>query len=93
MKLDAKNQVLGRLAAKTAKLLIQDEKVEIDNINSVKQTSREKIYWRHTGYPGGIRKRTYDDVTPKWAFRHAVMGMLPKNKLRKLRIKNLKIHD
>lgn len=91
MKLDAKNQILGRLASKVAKLLIQGERIEVSNINKIKQTSKNKIYYRHTGYPGGIREKSYDKVDKDWAFRHAVMGMLPKNKLRKQRIKCLNI--
>lgn len=93
IKLDAKKQRLGRLASKTAKLLIQGEKVEIKNINQIEQTSKNKIYYSHSGYPGGLKKRTYEEIGPQKAFERAVWGMLPKNKLRKPRIKNLVIHD
>lgn len=92
IKLDAKNQILGRLASKVAKLLIQGEKVEIDKINKIKQTSKNKVYYSHSGYPGALKEKKYDKVSKEWAFRHAVSGMLPKNKLQKVRIKNLKIN-
>ncbi|MFH1392133.1 MAG: uL13 family ribosomal protein [bacterium] len=93
MKLDAKNQRLGRLASKTAKLLIEGEKVEINNITEIEQTSKNKIYYSHSGYPGGFKTKTYQEIGPKKAFEKAVWGMLPKNKLRKPRIKNLIIND
>lgn len=93
IKLNAKGQILGRLAARVAKLLTQGEEVEIDSINKIKQTSKNKVYYSHSGYPGGIKEKKYEDVSREWAFRHAVIGMLPKNKLQKTRIKNLKIND
>lgn len=93
MKLNAKNQRLGRLASKTAVLLIDNEKVEIKNINQIEQTSKNKVYYSHSGHPGGLKKRTYEEIGPEKAFRKAVLGMLPKNKLRKQRIKNLIIHE
>lgn len=92
MILNAQNQRLGRLASKTAKLLIEGENVEIENISQVEQTSKNKVYYSHSGYPGGFKKRTYEELGPKKAFEKAVWGMLPKNKLRKQRIKNLKIN-
>lgn len=93
MILSAKQQRLGRLASQVAKLLINGEKVEINNISEIEQTSKNKVYYSHSGYPGGFKKRTYEELGPKKAFGKAVFGMLPKNKLRKPRIKNLIIHD
>jgi len=93
MILDAKKQRLGRLASQVAKLLINGEKVEINNIAEIEQTSKNKVYYSHSGYPGGFKKRTYEEIGPKKAFEKAVWGMLPKNKLRKQRIKNLIIND
>ncbi|PIP17212.1 MAG: hypothetical protein COX44_01180 [Candidatus Portnoybacteria bacterium CG23_combo_of_CG06-09_8_20_14_all_37_13] len=90
---NAKKQRLGRLASQVAKLLINGEKVEINNISEIEQTSKNKIYYSHSGYPGGFKKRTYQELGPKKAFEKAVFGMLPKNKLRRQRIKNLIIHD
>jgi len=93
MKLSAQNQRLGRLASKVAKRLINGEKVEIENISQVEQTTKNKVYYFHSGYPGGFKKKTYEELGPKNAFRKAVFGMLPKNKLRNQRIKNLIIHE
>lgn len=92
MTLDAKNKRLGRLASQVAVLLIDGQKVEIENINKIEQTSKNKIYYSHSGYPGGLKKRAYQELGPEKAFRKAVWGMLPKTKLRKKLIKNLKIN-
>lgn len=55
----------------------------------------EKEYTRFTGYPSGLRVRTLDEVLEKRGieevFRHAILGMLPKNRLRAEMIKKLKI--
>lgn len=57
----------------------------------------EKEYSRFTGYPSGLRIRTLDDLITKRgiaeAYRHAIMGMLPKNRLRAEMIKKLKITE
>ena len=55
----------------------------------------DKIYYRHTGYPGGLRSATLGEVMAKYpdrAIRQAVKGMLPKNKLQKVRLANLYIY-
>jgi len=52
----------------------------------------EKVYTRYSGYPGGLKKIKLADLlekNPKEVIRHAVLGMLPKNKLRKKRISRL----
>ena len=52
----------------------------------------KKVYKRHTGYVGGIKSKTYKEAMekdPKWALRHAVRKMLPRNFLTQHRIKNL----
>ncbi len=57
----------------------------------------EKEYTRFTGYPSGLRVRTLDEVITKRGleevFRHAILGMLPKNRLRAEMIKKLKITE
>ena len=68
---NAKKQRLGRLASQVAKLLINGEKVEINNISEIEQTSKNKIYYSHSGYPGGFKKRTYQELGPKKAFEKA----------------------
>ncbi len=55
-----------------------------------------KIAYRHTGYPGGLRQRSYTDVmanNPEEAIRKAVRGMLPKGPLGRLMLKKLKVYS
>lgn len=73
-------------------------KVVVINAGSIKVTGRkleQKEYIRYTGYPGGIRRKPLARVMaekPEDALKHAVYGMLPKNRLRKGRMDNLKIY-
>lgn len=96
---DAENEVLGRLASKVAKMLRGKYKanftphvdcgdnVIIINAEKVKVTGKkltDKEYIRHSGYPGGQRSRTLEEVLmkkPEFVIEHAVKGMLPKNRL------------
>jgi len=108
--IDANNKILGRLAVEIANLLrgkskpnfapyldIEDQ-VIIYNTDKIKVTGRklkQKLYWRHTGYPGGIKKQTLAELMKKDSrevVRKAVYGMLPKNKLRAKMIKRLKLY-
>ena len=109
--IDAKDQVLGRLATKIARLLIGKDKpnytrhvvsgdvVVVINSAKVKVTGQkltDKIYYRHTGYPGGIREinlRDQLEKNPNKVIEHAVEGMLPKNKLQAVMLKNLKVYS
>ena len=97
--IDADGMILGRLASEVAKLLRGKHKPEFtphvdcgDNvviINAEKvvlsgNKMEDKIYMRHSGYPGGQRTRTAREVLEKFPERlveHAVKGMLPKNRL------------
>jgi len=108
--LDAQDQVLGRLATKAATLLMGKHKPEytphvdtgefvvVVNAASIKLTGRkldQKTYYRHTGYPGGIRSRSAREVLekrPEWMIREAVKGMLPKNVLGRQLITKLKVY-
>lgn len=69
--------------------------VEVKNYDKLKIGTKkmaQKIYIRYTGYPSGLRKTKLSDLykkDSKMVFRKAVWGMLPKNKLRKVFIKNL----
>lgn len=108
--LDAQDQVLGRLATKAATLLMGKHKPEytphvdtgefvvVVNAAGVKLTGRkldQKSYYRHTGYPGGIRSRSAREVLekrPEWMIREAVKGMLPKNVLGRQLITKLKVY-
>jgi large subunit ribosomal protein L13 len=96
---DAENMVLGRLASKVAKLLRGKYKPEftphvdcgdnviVINAEKVQLTGKkmsDKVYIRHSGYPGGQRTQNPKDILAKYPERlveKAVKGMLPKNKL------------
>ena len=107
--IDAQDQILGRLATKIARLLIGKHKptfvphldcgdyVVVINAAKIKVTGRKlknKIYYRHTGYMGGLKEVRLEEMLAKDPTRViwlAVKNMLPKNKLRKRRLKRLKI--
>jgi large subunit ribosomal protein L13 len=106
--IDAANRVLGRLATEVAVLLRGKNKpdfvpykdvgdfVVIKNIEKIKITGKkleQKIYYHHSGYPGGLKKVPMSKLfeeNPRKVFIKAVMGMLAKNKLRAKQIKKLK---
>ncbi len=107
---DADGQVLGRLATHIAKLLIGKHKatytphvdggdyVVVINAQSVKVTGKketDKVYYRHSGYLGGLKQQTLAEVRAKYPERlieKAVYNMLPKNKLRTKRMNRLKVY-
>ena len=107
---DAKDQVLGRLATELACVLRGKRKpiftphvdtgdfVVVINAEKVKLTGRkytDKVYYRHSGYPGGLKSITADKLLatkPEMVIQHAVRGMLPKNKLGRQMIKKLKVY-
>lgn len=108
--IDASEVPLGRLATVAARLLIGKDKADItphiDNgdcvvvINSdqliVTGSKRtKKTYYRHSGFPGGLRSRTLNeqmDIDSTKIIEHAIRGMLPVNKLRTGRLKRLKVY-
>ena len=107
---DADNQVLGRLATNIADVLRGKNKptytphldsgdfVVVVNASKIKLTGnkmKEKTYYRHSGFPGGLKSETAEERQRKHPERmilDAVNGMLPKNKLRKHIIKKLKVY-
>ena len=107
---DAKDQVLGRLASKVAAVLRGKDKViysphqdtgdEVIVVNAryVKTTGKklaQKIYKRYSAYPGGLNIETLEAVLkkrPTYVIRHAVHGMLPKNKLGDKLLKKLRVY-
>lgn len=109
--IDAKDQVLGRLATKVATILLGKNKAQyvpyldngdyvvVTNASSVKLTGKkpsQKVYFRHSGYPGGDRTETFNQLIvrrPNEVIRHAVKGMLPKTKLGREMIKKLYIFE
>src|SRR5687767_7347882 len=107
---DAEGLVLGRLATEVARLLRGKHKptfaphldtgdhviiINADKIVLTSDKAEKKLVWRHSGYPGGIRSRTYADLLdkrPEQAVRNTVRGMLPKNRLGRQMIKKLKVY-
>ena len=105
--IDAKNKVLGRLTSEIAKILMGKNKsyftpnldtgdcVVVINAKEVLLSGKkenQKRYFRHSGYPGGMRISTAAQVRvkkPEDLVKHAVVGMLPKTKLGKLMVKKL----
>ena len=108
--IDATNEVLGRLASRIAKILRGKNNpgytpnvdcgdyVIVVNAEKVKLTGdklTEKVYVRHTGYPGGQRFATAQDYLkkkPEFVIEEAVRGMLPKTRLGEAIFKNLKVY-
>ena len=108
--IDATNEILGRLASQVAKILRGKNKpsytphtncgdyVIVINADKVKLTGAkmtDKVYVRHTGYPGGQRFATPADYLakkPEFVIEHAVKGMLPKTRLGEAILKNLKVY-
>ncbi len=108
--IDASEAPLGRISTQAAKLLIGKEKpmftkhidcgdfvvvVNTDKLIVTGKKMDDKIYYRHTGFPGGIKSRPLKDVIAKdstAAVFQAIRGMLPVNKLRSERLARLKIY-
>ncbi|MFW5837730.1 MAG: 50S ribosomal protein L13 [Desulfovibrionaceae bacterium] len=107
---DAENMILGRLATEIAIRLRGKHKPEftphmdngdfvvVVNADKIRFTGRkldQKMYYRHSGYPGGIKERPLREMMaarPEEVVRKAVRGMLPKNRLARQLIKKLKIY-
>jgi large subunit ribosomal protein L13 len=107
---DASGKTLGRLATQIADALRGKRKPEytphIDTgdfvivVNAEKITvtgnkRRQKLYHRHSGYPGGLRTRTFEQMMarrPEEIIRLAVKGMLPRNRLARKQLTKLKIY-
>jgi len=107
---DAKDQVLGRLATRVATIIRGKNKptfspnadtgdfVVIINAEKIKVTGKReelKTYSWHTGYPGGRKTLSYNEMKerkPEFIITNAVKGMLPKNRLGNQLIKKLKVY-
>jgi len=107
---DAENQVLGRLASEVARILRGKHKplytphvdagdyVIIINADKVVLTGNkwsQKVYYWHTGYPGGLRQTTAEKLRqrrPERIVEYAVRGMLPKTKLGRAMLRKLKVY-
>jgi large subunit ribosomal protein L13 len=107
---DAENKTLGRLATQIADVLRGKRKprytphvdvgdfvivVNAEKIAVTGDKREKKVYWRHSGYPGGIRSRTLGDMLekrPEEVIRKAVKGMLPRNRLARAQLRKLKVY-
>lgn len=109
--IDAKGKILGRLATEIATLLMGKNKpnyvayldngdyVVVTNAKLVKVTGKkesQKVYTRHSGYPGGLRQETLAKLRvrkPEEIIIHAVKGMIPKTKLGRDMIVKLHVYE
>jgi large subunit ribosomal protein L13 len=107
---DAQGKTLGRLATQIANALRGKRKPEytphcdtgdfVVVVNAEKITvtgnkRQEKRYYRHSGYPGGLRSRTLEEMLqrrPEEVIRKAVKGMLPRNRLSRQQLRKLKVY-
>ncbi|MGYP001400356305 len=107
---DAEGKTLGRLATQLADVLRGKRKpdftphidtgdfIVVVNAEKIRVTGdkmNSKIYWRHSGYPGGIKSRTLGEMLekqPEEVIRKAVRGMLPRTKLGRQQLLKLKVY-
>ena len=108
--IDATDQVLGRVASVAAQILKGKHKpqytphvdtgdfVVVINADKIKVTGAKaasKVYYRHSGYVGGLKSETFEEAMkkhPERVIEHAVKGMLPKNTLGRAMGKKLKVY-
>ncbi|MDX8336959.1 MULTISPECIES: 50S ribosomal protein L13 [Cetobacterium] len=106
---DAEGKILGRLAAEIAKKLMGKDKVSytphidggdfviVTNIEKIAVTGKkltDKVYYSHSGFPGGLKERRLEEIlakNPKEALMLAVKRMLPKNRLGREQLTRLRI--
>ena len=106
--LDASKTPLGRLSTVAARLLLGKDKpsfthhidvgdyVIVINAGSLIVSGNKvakKTYYRHSGFPGGLYKRTLGEMDPVSVIEHSIRGMLPVNKLRRGRLARLKVYS
>ena len=109
--LDARDETLGRLSSKIASILMGKNKAQytphndlgdyvvVVNAEKIRVTGNKDIqkkYYKHTGYPGGLKSSTFSEIiekTPENVILKAVKGMLPKNKLSNSMISKLKVYE
>jgi len=108
--IDASDKILGKLATQIASLLMGKHKpifchnldtgdfVIVINADKVRVTGnkpKQKVYYRHSGYPGGLKSITLErmmQTNPTRVIEHAVKGMVPHNRLGASMIKKLKVY-
>ena len=107
---NAEGKILGRLASELAKILRGKHKptftpyvdtgdfvvvVNAEKVGLTGKKLKDKIYYRHTGYPGGIKEVSAEKLLakkPTELIRRAVKGMLPKNSLGRQMLRKLKVY-
>ncbi len=107
---NAEGRILGRLATEVAVLLRGKKKtlftpfldtgdfvvvVNAEKISLTGDKAGQKVYYTHSGYPGGIKARSFQDMLakkPEEVVRKAVWGMIPKNRLGRSLVKKLKVY-
>ncbi len=107
---DASDKVLGRMATDVARLLMGKHKpifsrhldsgdfvvvINADKIRISGNKAKQKLYYRHSNYPGGLKSVSLGEMLktrPERVIEHAVKGMLPKNRLGRSMLKKLKVY-
>ena len=90
--------LIGKDKASFTPYLDSGDHVVIINADKVRMTGNkveQKVYYSHSGYPGGLKEvpaRRAREAKPEWMVREAIIGMLPKNKLRARRLKKLRVY-
>ena len=108
--IDAEGKILGRVAARAASIIRGKEKamytphlemrdyvvvINADKIAVSGRKAQQKLYYRHTGYVGGLKSQTFEKLIaghPTWPLEKAIKGMLPKGPLGRKLAKNAKIY-
>ena len=108
--IDASEKVLGRLATQVASLLMGKHKpmfspnldtgdfvvvINAEKIRTTGSKAKQKLYYRHSGYPGGLKSTSLEKMMqthPARVIEHAVKGMLPHNRLGAKMVKKLKVY-
>ncbi len=108
--IDATDRILGKLATEVARLLMGKHKpmfsrhldtgdfvvvINADKIRVTGNRAQQKIYYRHSGYPGALKSANLErmlETKPTWVTEHAVRGMLPRNRLGDSMMKKLKVY-
>lgn len=109
--IDLEGKTLGRISTEIANLLMGKSKsyfvrnldcgdfVVATNAKKIKVTGNKelkKVYYRHSGYPGGFKKETLEELRnrkPEEIIMHSVKGMLPQNRLRDKMLGRLKVYS
>ncbi len=108
--IDAEDKILGRLATQVATLLMGKHRanfarnldtgdyvviVNADKIRVTGNKMKQKLYYRHSGYPGGLKSVSLEkmmETHPNRVVEHAVKGMLPHNRMGAMMIKKLRVY-